>query len=102
MWNSGGDLEAEESDQVREYRPRHLEIPFIRYPHRGDGRRSMLELPDNQVAIQEMVAKNPLFQEGKYKERWLDHLDPQRLRDRIHKQVEERQAVLGRMGDGRN
>jgi hypothetical protein len=96
MWDIGGDLEAEQSDQDREWKLRHLEIPSIRAPHRGDGRVSMLRLPDNQQAIQEMVTKNPLFQEGKYRERRLDHLDPERVRERLRKQSADRQAVLER------
>jgi hypothetical protein len=96
MWDIAGVLEAEQSNQVREWRIRHLEIPFIRTPHRGDGRVIMLRLPDNQEAIQEMVAKNPLFQEGKYREMWLHHLDPERIRERHRRQSADRQAVLER------
>jgi hypothetical protein len=54
------DLGIEEEDRKREWKLRHLEIPFMRYPHPEDTSGSLLGLTDNQEAIQEMVRVNPL------------------------------------------
>jgi hypothetical protein len=96
-WDEVGDLEDEKEDQEREWTLRHLEIHFIRLPHGEDGRTNMWKLPDNQEPIREMVEKNPLFKEGRYREMWLDHQDPSRVQKRIDQQLRDHKAVVDRM-----
>jgi hypothetical protein len=96
-WDEVGDLEDEKEDQEREWKLRHLDIPFIRLPHREDGRTNMWKIRDNQESIKEMVEKNPLFKEGRYREMWLDHQDPTRVQKRIDQQLRDHKAVLDRM-----
>jgi hypothetical protein len=50
---------------------KHLEVPFLRYPRKGEGYTCILD------AIQEMLAKNPLFKEKKRWDKWLDKLHPE-------------------------
>jgi hypothetical protein len=89
------DRGIDEDDQEREWKLRHLEIPFIRNQYKGDRGRNMLEVPDNQEEIREMVRINPLFQEGRFKELWLDYSDPDRIKEQ-QRQREEQQAILAR------
>jgi hypothetical protein len=96
-WGTRGDLSLEEKDRKREWKLRHLEIPFLRYPQRDEACQSILRIPDNQEAIQKMVAKNPLFQEGKWRDKWLDFKDPERVRERLRKQEADSREVLARM-----
>jgi hypothetical protein len=77
----------------REWKLQHLEIPFLRQPTKEEKYKSILEVPDNQEAIQEMVARNPLFKEKKWAEEWLDWLHPERIEERRLTWEEERRAV---------
>jgi hypothetical protein len=63
-------------DARREWMLKHLEVPFLRYPRKGEGHASILDVLDNQEAIQEMLVKNPLFKEKKWWDKWLDKLHP--------------------------
>jgi hypothetical protein len=49
-----------------------------------------MDLPDNQEAVREMVARNPLFKEAKWWSLWLDKLDPERTRERNRRLEEDR------------
>jgi hypothetical protein len=55
-----------------------------------------LDIPDNQEAIQEMVARNPLFKKQKWKEPWLDRLHPERVVERNQRLAAERRILLER------
>jgi hypothetical protein len=50
-------------DERREWMLKHLEVPFLRYPRREENAVQIMDLPDNQEAVQEMEARNPLFKE---------------------------------------
>jgi hypothetical protein len=78
-WDTSLDLSIEQKDLKREWMLRHLEIPFIRYPRSDERCRSLMDLPDNQEAIQEMVVKNPLLKGQKWKDLWLDRIHPERV-----------------------
>jgi hypothetical protein len=56
----------------------------------------MIDLPDNQEAVQEMVAKNPLFKEQKWRDLWLDKLHPERVVERNARQAENWRALQER------
>jgi hypothetical protein len=77
----------------REGRLEYLEIPFLRCPKKEKVYKSILEVPDNQEAIQEMIARNPLFKEAKWKDQWLDWLHPERIEQRRLKWEEERGTI---------
>jgi hypothetical protein len=89
-------VEGEQEDERREWKLKHLEVPFLRYPRRGEGYTSMLEVPDNQAAIQEIVVKNPLFKEKKWWDKWLDRLHPERVVERNRRLEEDRRILLTR------
>jgi hypothetical protein len=66
-----------DKEERREWRLKHLEIPFISYPGRDDPYDSIKEMPGNQEAIQEMIKVNPLFKEPEWAEKLQDWLDPE-------------------------
>jgi hypothetical protein len=77
-WDTSKDLGLEADDREREWKLRHLEIPFIRYGYERDNFATMWQIPENQEPIQEMARVNPLFQEGRFKELWEHHQHPER------------------------
>jgi hypothetical protein len=92
-WPTRVDEEGERMDTRREWMLDHLEIPFLRYPKRGESYTSIPEVPDNQEAIQEMLVKNPLFKEKKSWDKWLDKLHPERVVERNRRQAQERREL---------
>jgi hypothetical protein len=66
-WPVNADVSLEQMDERRERMLGHLEIPFLRYPRRRESAVQIMDLPDNHEAVQEMVAKNPLFKEQKWR-----------------------------------
>jgi hypothetical protein len=68
FFGTKGDLSLEIEDQKWEWKLRHLEIPFIRYPRRDEVCQCKLRLADNQETIQAMIERNPLFKE----QVWMD------------------------------
>jgi hypothetical protein len=57
-------------DERREWMLNHLEILFLRYPRREENAVQIMDLADNQEAVQEMLAQNPLFKEQKWRDLW--------------------------------
>jgi hypothetical protein len=72
---------------------RHLEVPFLRYPRREESAVKIIDLPDNQEAVQEVVPRNPLFKEQKWWNLWLDKLHPERVVERDRRFREERRIL---------
>jgi hypothetical protein len=72
---------------------RHLEVPFLRYPRREENAVQIMDLPDDQETVQEMVAKNPLFREKKWWDKWLDGSHPERAEERNQRLSEDRRAL---------
>jgi hypothetical protein len=70
-----------------------MEVPLLGYPTKDEEYKSILEVPDNQEAIREMIARNPLFKRGEWLERWLDWLHPERIEERRLKWEEERRVI---------
>jgi hypothetical protein len=95
-WDVRGDLSLERADERREWMLRHLEIPFLRYPRRDENVCQIMYVPGNQEAIQEMVARNPLFKEQKWKDLWLDRLHPERVIERNQRLAAERRVLQQR------
>jgi hypothetical protein len=92
-WPVKGDIKLERMDERREWKLRHLEIPFLRYPRREENAVQIMDLPDNQEAVQEMVARNPLFKEPKSWNLWLDKLHPERVIERDRRLAEDRRVL---------
>jgi hypothetical protein len=92
-WPVKADVNLERMDERREWMLGHLEIPFLRYPKREENSVQIMDLPENQGAVQEMVAKNPLFKGQKWWNLWLDELHPERVAERNLRLAEDRRAL---------
>jgi hypothetical protein len=89
-WPVRANESLERMDERREWTLGHLEIPFLRYPRRGENAVQIMDVPDNQRAVQEMVTGNPLFKEAKWWNLWLDKLHPELVIERNRRLVEDR------------
>jgi hypothetical protein len=90
-WNKRDDWEIKEAQ--REWKLKHLEIPFLRFPTREETYECILKVPDNQEAIQEMATRNPLLKEAKWAGKWQDWLHPERIEERRLRWEEERRTL---------
>jgi hypothetical protein len=80
-------------EALREWMLKSLESPFLRYPRKEESYSSILEVPNNQEAIQEMLVKNPLFEEKKWPEKCLDWSHPERVEERNRREAEGRRIL---------
>jgi hypothetical protein len=82
-------------EKRRAWRCVKFDIPYIRCPWRKKGVGFRPELtPENQEAIAEMIAKNPLFKEEIWKEKLEDWLHPETKEERRRAREKERQRRL--------
>jgi hypothetical protein len=96
-WKKCGGQFWKDKEERREWRLKHLEIPFISCPGRGDPYDSIKDMPWNQEAIQEMIRVNPSFKEPEWAEKLQDWQDPEsasaRKEERRRRWAEERRAI---------
>jgi hypothetical protein len=92
-WPVKADVKMEQMDDRREWMLKPLEVPFLRYPRREENATQIMDRPDNQVAVQEMVARNPSFKEQKWWNLWLDKLHPERVLERNRRLAENRRIL---------